>query len=448
VNAPAPRRALPDAPARRGWCPGLARPMPTGDGLLARVHPPLGVLTVPQVRAVAEAARRYGNGHVDLTARANLQIRGVSEATRADLAGHLEDALLGDVRGDGGPQRLTLTSPLAGHDPAERVDVPAIARAVEAAGRTVAGLPAKTLVVVEGRPDATWPDADLNVIARPDGDVAVAIRSAQGWHLAVACPESQAADTVAALLAAFARSGHRRVRDLSRDDLRGLIRTLATDRRVGSPLRSLPDAGGRAFAPPAGVVRLGSARAGIAVDAPFGRCTALMLDDAVAVAEALGAGEIRLSPTRGLVLIAPPGAATTAALASLADRFIVTPDDPRRAVDACTGAPGCASGSTPTLDDAAALSAAFRPFAAAGMSAHVSGCAKGCARPGPADFTLVARDGLYGAVVPGAPGDEPAMHLPIEAVLKRLGRAKSAGLSAAFTPESMQAASGGDGRRA
>ncbi len=59
--------------------------MPTGDGLLARIHPPLGILTLAQARAVAEGARRYGNGHLDLTARANLQIRGVSEATTAPL---------------------------------------------------------------------------------------------------------------------------------------------------------------------------------------------------------------------------------------------------------------------------------------------------------------------------------------------------------------------------
>ena len=67
----APRRVSPE-PARRGWCPSLARPMPTGDGLLARVHPPLGILTPAQARAVAEGARRFGNGHIDVTARANL----------------------------------------------------------------------------------------------------------------------------------------------------------------------------------------------------------------------------------------------------------------------------------------------------------------------------------------------------------------------------------------
>ncbi len=86
MSAAPHRRALPEAPARRGWCPGLTRPMPTGDGLLARVHPPLGILTLDQARAVAEGARLFGNGHLDLTARANLQIRGVSEATRAPLA--------------------------------------------------------------------------------------------------------------------------------------------------------------------------------------------------------------------------------------------------------------------------------------------------------------------------------------------------------------------------
>ena len=43
-------------PMRRGGCPGRSRPMPTGDGLLVRLHPP-GALTAAQARAVADAAR-------------------------------------------------------------------------------------------------------------------------------------------------------------------------------------------------------------------------------------------------------------------------------------------------------------------------------------------------------------------------------------------------------
>ena len=161
----APRHALPTVHVRRGWCPSLMRPMPTGDGLLARVHPPLGILTPAQARAVAEGARRFGNGHIDLTGRANLQVRGVREATHVPLAQMLEAAGLGDVRADGGPQRLTLTGPLSGHDPAETIDVLRLARAIEAAGRGLSDLPAKTLVSVEGRPGAAAPDADVSVRA-------------------------------------------------------------------------------------------------------------------------------------------------------------------------------------------------------------------------------------------------------------------------------------------
>ncbi|MXJ36412.1 hypothetical protein GRW22_22685, partial [Escherichia coli] len=115
--------------------------MPTGDGLLARIHPPLGRLTAAQVRAVAEGARRFGNGHVDVTIRANLQIRGVAPETQDALAEHLVGFGLGDVRADGGPQRLTLTAPLFG--------LSALAEAVEAIGRDVPGLPPKTLVAIE-----------------------------------------------------------------------------------------------------------------------------------------------------------------------------------------------------------------------------------------------------------------------------------------------------------
>ena len=77
------------ADLRRGWCPSVLRPMPTGDGLLVRLHPPGGALGAAQARAVAEAARACGNGLLDVTGRGNLQIRGVREETHADLVGRL-----------------------------------------------------------------------------------------------------------------------------------------------------------------------------------------------------------------------------------------------------------------------------------------------------------------------------------------------------------------------
>ncbi|MDP4022151.1 precorrin-3B synthase [Methylobacterium sp. NEAU 140] len=477
----AARRALPESPARRGWCPGLSRPMPTGDGLLARVHPPLGILTLPQARAVAEGARRFGNGHIDLTARANLQIRGVSEATRGPLARLLEAAGLGDARADGGPQRLTLTGPLAGRDPAEIVDVAALARAIEAAGRAVPGLPAKTLVAVEGRPGAPLPDADFFVFALAPDRVGLAVSGTDGLHELGTCAAGDAPGAVGTLLAAFVASGRRRARDLSETERATLV-TPVSDLNAPSPPPSAGEGGPRRgsgegsavsgeaatgatisgvalpLSPPApqgtlprtrgresdgigeayplaGISAVSPGLTALALDAPFGRCTADALDRLADVAATLGAAEIRLSPTRGFVLLTADAARAASVLAERADAFVTAPDDPRRAVAACTGAPACASGTTPTLIDADRIAREFRPLAARGLSAHVSGCAKGCARPAPADLTLVGRDGRYGVLVGGAPGDAPGFHLPIEAALERIGKAAIVGLAAAFAPE-------------
>jgi precorrin-3B synthase len=431
--------------------------MPTGDGLLARIHPPLGVLTLAQARAVAVGARRYGNGHLDLTARANLQIRGVGEATKAPLAHWLEAAGLGDSRIDGGPQRLTLTSPLAGHDPAETIDIPALAQAIEAVGRAVPGLPAKTLVAV-GMPLA---DADLSVTALGDRSVAITLASEDGPVPGFTCPVDEAPSRIGTFLAGFAESGRRRVRALTAGERAALVSD-ATPRSGPRhpaasqgivPLEEDREAPGHATPSDfetrrhragASLVPGPGERGILALDAPFGRCTVEALERLVAVAAEIGAPEIRLSPSRGLVLIPSRPNRMAAHLALLSADFITTADDPRRAVAACTGAPACASGTTPTLHDASRLSEAFRPFAARGLSAHVSGCAKGCAKPGPADLTLVGRDGAYAIVLAGSPGDPPLLHIPIEAALERLGRAATVGFAAAFGPA---ADDGGRNRR-
>ena len=73
------------APEIRGWCPGALRPMPSGDGWLVRIRPPGGVLTPAQAAGIARAARAHGNGVLDLSQRANLQLRGVRPEAHAAL---------------------------------------------------------------------------------------------------------------------------------------------------------------------------------------------------------------------------------------------------------------------------------------------------------------------------------------------------------------------------
>lgn len=99
---------------KRGWCPTASRPMMSGDGLIVRLRPTGGRLTADQAQAVAEASRRYGNERMDLTSRASLQLRGVTDHP-ALIAALAEVGL-----GDGQP---ILSSPFA-PDPWEAMVLP------------------------------------------------------------------------------------------------------------------------------------------------------------------------------------------------------------------------------------------------------------------------------------------------------------------------------------
>ena len=79
----------------RGWCPTVHAPMPSGDGLLARVKPFGGQLPAAAIAALANAAASYGNGTIELTGRGNIQVRGIHDPAafaRAMVTAGLADA--------------------------------------------------------------------------------------------------------------------------------------------------------------------------------------------------------------------------------------------------------------------------------------------------------------------------------------------------------------------
>ncbi len=107
-----------NAVAIKGWCPGALRPMLSGDGLVVRLRPYGGRLDAKQAAGIADLAARYGNGLIDLTSRANLQIRGVSECGHPELLDALAQLGLLDPDPETESRRNILVTPFwsAGDD--------------------------------------------------------------------------------------------------------------------------------------------------------------------------------------------------------------------------------------------------------------------------------------------------------------------------------------------
>lgn len=62
----------------RGYCPKLSKPMQTGDGFLSRV-PIFKAITPDELLNIIDLANEFGNGIIDVSAKGNLQIRGLLE---------------------------------------------------------------------------------------------------------------------------------------------------------------------------------------------------------------------------------------------------------------------------------------------------------------------------------------------------------------------------------
>ena len=449
---------------RRGWCPSTLRPMETGDGWLVRLHPPGARLTPAQLRRIAMLAREHGNGLIEISARGNMQLRGVTAESHPRLVTTLLAERLVDEHDGDGPQRLTLVSPLTGlprlsgasrseepgtqnHRPLDEgrpvcgssagrigsgfraqasglprndevdacIDAASLATEIEARGREISGLPAKFSVVVDDG-GASSLDAfagDMRVVGVAPGRAALALAD-RLWLGPVAA--SQIGEVVAGVLGRFAAlrtqapDRIRRLQDLSADALAGLSDLPPT----------LPPAP-RPAPRRAGLFASGADRFAALTGLPFGRADAATLDRVGAAAQARGCTEIRLSPWRG---IAFRGMVEAEAIALL--RFagslglIVRDDDPRVSVQACAGAPACLRAETPAMADAAQLAEAIAPLLEAGLSLHVSGCVKSCARPGPSDLTLVGREGRYGVVIGGTARDSAVAALDLSGIMARL----------------------------
>ncbi len=183
MSATAPRRKdwRPEAPRRKGWCPGALTPMQTGDGLLVRVRAPQGRLSLDQAAALADASTVCGNGALNLSARGNLHLRGLTARTLPQFEARLAEAGLLDADPEIERLRNIVVSPLDDIDPDAAFDLAPSVAALEAelgSDKGLHGLPAKFSFVLDAL--GRLPLGDIDADIRFEAD-----RSAAGDRFAV-----------------------------------------------------------------------------------------------------------------------------------------------------------------------------------------------------------------------------------------------------------------------
>lgn len=356
----------------QGWCPGALRPMMSGDGLVVRVRPQGGRLTSVQAAGIAAAARAHGNGLIDLSARGNVQLRGVTENSHAPLIADLRKLDLIDADAAGEARRNILVTPFA------NAATDALAARLGAALADMPPLPGKFGFVVDTGPAPVFAEiaGDIRLERATDGGL---VLRCDGLALGAAVSESEVPAAAVALARWFVASGGV---SAGRGRMAALVgRGARPDGPLAPHVAPAP-----ALAPPDPAILPQGALMGFA----FGQMQAETL------AALATLGPIRVTPWRMLLV---EGLTAFPALAGLITRA----DDPLRRVEACSGAPACLQALAPVRDLAARLAGQMPQ----GSVLHVSGCAKGCAHPAPADVTLVATGAGFDLIRNGTTLDAP-----------------------------------------
>lgn len=330
---------------------------------MVRLRLPGGRVPVRALRRLSDLAGVYGNGVLQLTSRAGLQLRGLPDPLPAAFVEAVTaTGLLPSPTHE--RVRNIVASPLTGLH-GGRADVSGLTRALDAAlvaEPALAALPGRFLFVLDdGRGDVL----DLRL------DLGYAASGPEGGHLLVGGPDRglpvAAADVVPELVRlalAFAEA---------RTDTGAWHVAELPVWTAGLGLVAVPSR------PPTQETPLGVVGRVASVAVPLSMLTAAQV---AAVERAVGDGMVVITPWRGLVL---PGAA--AAVDDLAAAGLVVDDEGAWAqLSACVGAPGCARSRV----DTAGLAAALVTREPSLPRTHVSGCERRCGAPTGDHVDLVA----------------------------------------------------------
>jgi precorrin-3B synthase len=371
---PGPYRGLVTRARDHDACPGALQVHQAADGALARVRLPGGMITAQQLETIAHTANEWGSPAIELTSRANLQIRGITDAAAvADAIARV--GLLPSETHE--RVRNIVASPLSGRL-GGMADVRGVVveldRAIQAEPK-LADLPGRFLFGVDdGRGDISGLAADVGVhfVDETTGALALA-----GRDTGVRLARSDVVRELIAVSTRFARQRGRAWRIAELDDTGPLLGDLAPTAQPGMTWRAVTRAPVGWIAQDDGQVALGAA-------VPLGVLAAR-------VAEYLAAinAPMVITPWRSVLICDLDASVADASLRVLAPLGLVFDENsPWLSVSACTGSPGCEHSAADVRADAAA--AVDEPSHG---HRHFVGCERACGSPLVGDVLIATADG-------------------------------------------------------
>ena len=392
-------------------CPGLFYGSQARDGVLSRMRIPGGILNVQQCWSIANLVDRYSTGCLQVTNRANLQLRELHSEIPAEVWQDLQELGLASRRIEVDPIRNIMASPTAGIDRQNLLDTRPLVAAWDNYLQThleLSELSAKFSIGFDGGESLSIRDLrnDILLVAqrRSTNSEIVFSLHLNGVETGIIIEESQCISVLASLTSAYLEHTKNQPRiNGKKPRLRHLIADWGAEKYLKKVEKNLPfglrrqsiELSERAIAPN-GNLGIHSQRQSdfsyIGIALPLGKLESKQMRDLANLAQNLGGSTLRLTPWQNLLISDIPNSQVFEVNQQIADLGLHSSATHLDSyLVACAGSSGCASAATDTQSDALAMvrDLAQKLTIDRSIDIHFSGCEKSCAQHQPIDITLV-----------------------------------------------------------
>jgi ferredoxin-nitrite reductase len=400
-------------------CPGLFHATSARDGIIYRVRIPGGIINSKQCLAIADLSEQLGDGCVQITNRANLQIRAINNEISWDILQHLQAIALASQNSEIDHLRNIMSSPTAGIDRGQLIDTCPLVQELDkyiSSHRDLTELPAKFSVGFDGGETVSIFDIHNEILfaaVKQNSDVYFRLylsveKNKPPVDAGIILQASECLPVAIALIKAYLEGvnlSRKQIECQKKPRLRQILQQWGIDWYLDLVFGYLSFSRSRQF--PISEHSLqhqkfsyrhlgihlqqqeGLSYMGLVI--PLGRLTSKQIRQLANLAEVYGDGTLRLTPWQNLLIpniLNSKISNLKIEIDSLGLSY--SSNHPCSALVACTGNSGCTSSATDTKSHAFALAKYLEKRSISNpLNIHFTGCPKSCAQHTLSDITLL-----------------------------------------------------------